>query len=206
MKLRHRRLRLGRVEKFQIGFRDLTATRRLAGGRKRRKHSFPRAPYSISSIGPPDRKRRCRSQDRRRAISFAHHRARAPRFDEIVRSGRQAASLSPCGRPARPAEKSFACLSRRTRTTIPSRINRTIGSSASERPFQASQTPLALRQTGFPCPSPRRRRIKPRAPGAPGACWSRQNRRRRLARRRVCCAVHDDALPTTRRSLTKATA
>src|SRR6202023_3547248 len=57
--------------------------------------------------------------------------------------------------------------------------------SASERPFQASQSPLALRQT----------RLTESFPAAPpAACWSRQNRRRRLARRRVCCAVGDDAL------------
>jgi hypothetical protein len=46
--------------------------------------------------------------------------------------------------------------SSRTRTTVPSRINRTIGSSASERPFQASQSPFTLRQTrltvSFPTP------------------------------------------------------
>ena len=39
-----------------------------------------------------------------------------------------------------------AFLSSRTRATVPSRINRTIGSSASERAFQASQSPFTLRQ------------------------------------------------------------
>jgi hypothetical protein len=39
-----------------------------------------------------------------------------------------------------------------------------------------------------PCPTPRRRRTRPRAPGGPGGCWSRQNRRRRSARRPVWCA------------------
>jgi hypothetical protein len=34
--------------------------------------------------------------------------------------------------------------SSRTRTTVPSRINRQIGSSASERAFQTSQSPLHL--------------------------------------------------------------
>ena len=40
-----------------------------------------------------------------------------------------------------------ALLSSRTRATVPSRISRTIGSSASERAFQASQSPFVLRQT-----------------------------------------------------------
>ena len=92
---------------------------------------------------------------------------------------------SPSGNSATSREIVRFCLSSRTRTTVPSRINRTIGSSASERPFQASQSPLALRQT----------RLSVSFPAAPpAACWSRQNRRRRLARRRVCCAVGDDAL------------
>jgi hypothetical protein len=38
-------------------------------------------------------------------------------------------------------------LSSLTRTTVPSRINRMIGSSVRERAFQASQSPLTLRQT-----------------------------------------------------------
>jgi hypothetical protein len=37
--------------------------------------------------------------------------------------------------------------SSRTRTTVPSRINRQIGSSASERVFQTSQSPFTLRHT-----------------------------------------------------------
>ena len=40
-----------------------------------------------------------------------------------------------------------AFLSRRTRATVPSRISRTMGSSLSARAFQASQSPLVLRQT-----------------------------------------------------------
>ena len=40
-----------------------------------------------------------------------------------------------------------ALRSSRTRTTVPSRISRTIGSSASERPFQASQSAFTLRHT-----------------------------------------------------------
>ena len=45
-------------------------------------------------------------------------------------------------------EIEVALLSSRTRATVPSRISRTIGSSASERAFQASQSPfLVLRQT-----------------------------------------------------------
>jgi hypothetical protein len=43
-------------------------------------------------------------------------------------------------------EMDVAFLSSRTRTTVPSRINQTIGSSASERPFQASQSPFTLHQ------------------------------------------------------------
>src|SRR5438132_5611289 len=38
-------------------------------------------------------------------------------------------------------------LSSRTRTTVPSRINRMLGSSAKERAFQASQSLFTLRQT-----------------------------------------------------------
>ena len=44
-------------------------------------------------------------------------------------------------------EIEVALLSSRTRATVPSRIRRTIGSSASERAFQASQSPFVLRQT-----------------------------------------------------------
>lgn len=39
----------------------------------------------------------------------------------------------------------MAFLSSRTRTTVPSRMSRRIGSSVSERAFQASQSPLTLR-------------------------------------------------------------
>jgi hypothetical protein len=45
------------------------------------------------------------------------------------------------------SEIEVAFLSRRTRTTVPSRIRRMIGSSLSERAFQASQSPLVLRHT-----------------------------------------------------------
>src|SRR5215207_5251482 len=44
------------------------------------------------------------------------------------------------------SEMEVALRSSRTRTTVPSRINRTIGSSASERAFQASQSVFTLRQ------------------------------------------------------------
>ena len=44
------------------------------------------------------------------------------------------------------SEIDVARLSRRTRTTVPSRISRTIGSSPSGRAFQASQSPFTLRQ------------------------------------------------------------
>src|SRR4051812_37294029 len=40
----------------------------------------------------------------------------------------------------------FRCRSSRTRTTVPSRIRRMIGSSVSERAFQASQSLFTLRQ------------------------------------------------------------
>ena len=42
------------------------------------------------------------------------------------------------------SEIEVALRSSRTRTTVPSRIRRTIGSSANERPFQASQSALHL--------------------------------------------------------------
>ena len=44
-------------------------------------------------------------------------------------------------------EIEVALLSEPTRATVPSRISRTIGCSASERAFQASQSPFVLRQT-----------------------------------------------------------
>jgi hypothetical protein len=44
------------------------------------------------------------------------------------------------------SEIEVALRSSRTRTTVPSRIRRTIGSSASERVFQASQSLFTLRQ------------------------------------------------------------
>ena len=47
---------------------------------------------------------------------------------------------------------------RRTRTTVPSRIRRMIGSSVSERAFQASQSPLVLRHTRLTVSLPLRRR------------------------------------------------
>src|SRR5205814_210698 len=45
------------------------------------------------------------------------------------------------------SEMEVALRSSRTRTTVPSRISRTIGSSASERAFHASQSLFTLRQT-----------------------------------------------------------
>ena len=45
------------------------------------------------------------------------------------------------------SEMAVGLRSSRTRTTVPSRINRTIGSSASERAFQASQSLFTLRHT-----------------------------------------------------------
>jgi hypothetical protein len=56
------------------------------------------------------------------------------------------------------SEIEVAFLSSRTRTTVPSRISRTIGSSASERWFQACQSACTLRQTrltvSLPTPPP----------------------------------------------------
>src|SRR5271170_6531011 len=45
------------------------------------------------------------------------------------------------------SEIEVALRSSRTRTTVPSRISRTIGSLASEREFHASQSPFTLRHT-----------------------------------------------------------
>src|SRR5712691_2467604 len=45
------------------------------------------------------------------------------------------------------SEMAVALRSSRTRTTVPSRMSRTIGSSASERAFHASQSLFTLRQT-----------------------------------------------------------
>ena len=45
------------------------------------------------------------------------------------------------------SEIDVALRSSRTRTTVPSRISRTIGSAASERAFQASQSPFTFRHT-----------------------------------------------------------
>src|SRR4030088_1545729 len=84
-----------------------------------------------------------------------------PRLTRSSRSVRQAASLSPpmfltasstfwpsCLTPrATRSEIDVDFLSSLTRTTVPSRINRMIGSSVRERAFQASQSPLTLRQT-----------------------------------------------------------
>src|SRR5437867_6774168 len=84
-----------------------------------------------------------------------------PRLTRSSRSVRQAASLSPpmfltarrtfwpsCLMPrAMRSEIDVDFLSSLTGTTVPSRINRMIGSSARERAFQASQSPLTLRQT-----------------------------------------------------------
>jgi hypothetical protein len=60
-----------------------------------------------------------------------------------------------------------ALRSSRTRTTVPSRISRTIGSSASERAFQASQSAFTFRH-GSSCPCRPHRRTAPRVLGGPG--------------------------------------
>ena len=67
------------------------------------------------------------------------------------------------------SEIAVALRSSRTRTTVPSRISRTIGSSASARAFQASQSLFTLRQT----------RLTVSLPTAPadGAASARRTRR-----------------------------
>jgi len=68
------------------------------------------------------------------------------------------------------SEIEVICLSSRTRTTVPSMINRTMGSSWSERAVQASKSALVLRHdrltVSLPT-APRRKALPTR--GAPGA-------------------------------------
>src|SRR5205807_5335953 len=117
----------------------------------------------------------------------------------------QAASLSPpmfltasstfwpsCLTPrATRSEIDVAFLSSLTRTTVPSRINRMIGSSVRERAFQASQSPLTLRQTrltvSFPHVATEQGRQRPADPAGVGS--GGRDRPRRAAHRRRGCAV-----------------
>jgi len=68
------------------------------------------------------------------------------------------------------SEMDVAFLSRRTRTTVPSRISRMIGSSLSGRVFQTSQSPFVLRQT----------RLTVSFPTAPPNSAARARRTRRV--------------------------
>jgi hypothetical protein len=88
----------------------------------------------------------------------------SPRATRSSSTARQAASLSPpmlrtdrrtfCPSPRMPSTTSSEMLvawrSSRTRTTVPSRISRTMSSSASERWFQASQSAFTRRQVRLP--------------------------------------------------------
>src|SRR5271168_2152304 len=71
------------------------------------------------------------------------------------------------------SEIEVALRSSRTRTTVPSRISRTIGSSASEREFHASQSPFTLRHTrltvSLPTSPPNTLRSARRTPARIGA-------------------------------------
>ena len=104
-----------------------------------------------------------------------------PRLIRSSRTARQAASLSPpmfliasstfwpsSRTPSTTSsEIEVALRSSRTRTTVPSRIRRTIGSSASERAFQASQSVFTLRHTRLTMSLPTRPRKRPRGPAYP---------------------------------------
>ena len=107
-------------------------------------------------------KRRKRLLEAWRTVDDHELRRLQATFDEIVEKSppgrprfRRPCSSPPgnfFGHPAWYAERDQQrdrrrLLSSRTRTTVPSRINRMIGSAASERAFQASQSPFALRQT-----------------------------------------------------------
>src|ERR1700719_1818452 len=108
-------------------------------------------------IGPQHSQRRIQP---RGAVDDDEFRRLQATFDKIVEErspgclafaahilDRQRIFWPSCRTPsATSSEMDVAFRSSRTRTTVPSRINRTIGSSASERPFQASQSPFTLRQ------------------------------------------------------------
>jgi hypothetical protein len=65
------------------------------------------------------------------------------------------------------SEIAVALWSSRTSTTVPSRISRTTGSSASERASQAPSRPSPCAKPGSPCPCSWRRRTVPSRHGAP---------------------------------------
>ena len=141
----------------------------------------------------------------RRAVDDDEFRRFQPALDEIVEQrppGRLALAAHVLDRRARPSghrrarqaprasEMEVAFLSSRTRTTVPSRMSRMIGSSVSERGVPG--VPIAFRLAPCPadrCPCRPRRRTAHPTPGAPGACWSPKDRRRRSARRRPSCGA-----------------
>src|SRR5580704_9231748 len=108
-------------------------------------------------IGPQHSQRRIQP---RGAVDDDEFRRLQATFDKIVEEhspgclafaahilGRQQHLLAIFPTPsATRSEIDVAFLSSRTRTTVPSRMSRTIGSSLSERAFQASQSPFTLRQ------------------------------------------------------------
>jgi hypothetical protein len=81
------------------------------------------------------------------------------------------------------------------RTTVPSRIRRMIGSSVSERAFQASQSPFTFRHTRLTVSLLMRCQRRPRVSGAPDVYWSRQDRRRQSAHRPAWFATNKLAAP-----------
>ena len=99
--------------------------------------SRPGAPSTTTSSGLGNPRRTRSSSSARQAASLS------PPMDLIASSTFWPSARTPS---ATSSETEVAFLSSRTRATVPSRINRTIGSSASERPFQASQSPFTLRQ------------------------------------------------------------
>ena len=106
----------------------------------------------------------------RRAIDDEKLGTPEPTIDEIV----QSRTCWPSARTpsTTSSEIEVALRSSRTRTTVPSRISRTIGPSASERPFQASQSPLTLRQVRLTVLADRaaeQRRQRPTNPPGIGA-------------------------------------
>ncbi len=136
-----------------------------------------------------------------------------PRRTRSSSSARQAASPSPpmlliasiflanarAHRRVRSATRSRSpSLSSRTRATVPSRISRTIGCSASERAFQASQSPFVLRPDAADhVLADRLGRQTPRSTrGARGGCWSLQDKPRRSRRQRLGCGAGKSAQRT----------
>ena len=123
------------------------------------------------------RRSNCAGRDRR----AAH--ARPPRPSPPTPLITRASSPSARTPSATSNEIEVALLSSRTRATVPSRISRTIGSSASERAFQASQSPFVLRQTRLATPCRPARQTPRSTRVARGGCWSLRDKPRRSSRR-----------------------